>query len=94
MHAWSPRANLYTACCWQHASTSDETSSYLDHYHGNRVDYTAEEARVWGLVLRQLHPLLARHACARYNAALPLFDFREDRVPQLQARRYSTRFYL
>ncbi|KAG1652038.1 hypothetical protein FOA52_001804 [Chlamydomonas sp. UWO 241] len=48
------------------------------------VDYTAAERAVWATVLRQLRPLLARHACAEYLRSLPLFGFSEDRVPQLE----------
>ena len=48
------------------------------------IDYTAEELHVWALVLGELTGLLQLHACRDYLAALPLFAFRPDRMPQLR----------
>ena len=48
------------------------------------INYTAEELHVWASVLGELTGLLQLHACQDYLAALPLFGFRPDRVPQLR----------
>ncbi|GBF97155.1 chloroplast phenylalanine hydroxylase [Raphidocelis subcapitata] len=49
-----------------------------------RIDYSPEEVAVWGLALRELRRLFPTHACAEFNHTLPLLDFREDEIPQLQ----------
>eukprot|EP00271_Cylindrocystis_brebissonii_P006096 TRINITY_DN1869_c0_g1_i1.p1 TRINITY_DN1869_c0_g1~~TRINITY_DN1869_c0_g1_i1.p1 ORF type:complete len:412 (+),score=65.25 TRINITY_DN1869_c0_g1_i1:291-1526(+) len=48
------------------------------------VEYTPAETATWAKVLSQLTQLYPTHACSEYLAALPLFDFRADRIPQLQ----------
>ena len=48
------------------------------------LQYTPEEVQVWGTVLRELQQLYPTHACREFQQNFPLFDFREDRVPQLQ----------
>lgn len=49
-----------------------------------RVAYTDEETKVWGTALRRLQALFPSHACAEFNAALPLFGWDDTSVPQLQ----------
>jgi hypothetical protein len=41
-----------------------------------RIQYTPQEVEVWRTVLAKLHRLFPTHACAEFNQALPLFDFR------------------
>ncbi len=48
------------------------------------IEYTAQETEVWGTVLRELKQLYPHHACKEFNRAFPLFNFREDEIPQLQ----------
>lgn len=38
---------------------------------------------MWGQVLRELRGLYPAHACAEFLQAFPLFDFREDEIPQV-----------
>mmetsp|Transcript_23760 Transcript_23760/g.70532 ORF Transcript_23760/g.70532 Transcript_23760/m.70532 type:complete len:221 (-) Transcript_23760:912-1574(-) len=44
------------------------------------VEYSLEECGTWASVLRELQPLLQRHACKEYLHALPLLAFVEDEV--------------
>ena len=48
-----------------------------------RVDYTAEEAQVWGTALETLAALHTRLACRSYLAAWLALDFTTTRIPQL-----------
>jgi len=48
------------------------------------VDYSAEETRVWGHVLDTLVDLYPTHACKEYNDCYKLFNFKPDRIPQLE----------
>ena len=45
-----------------------------------RLEYTAEELRVWATVLTELERLYPAHACAEYLRCYPLFRFRPDEV--------------
>ncbi|CAL5221634.1 g3858 [Coccomyxa viridis] len=49
-----------------------------------RLEYTAEELHVWATVLRELKDLYPQHACAEFLRCLPLFNFHEHEVPQLE----------
>lgn len=57
------------------------------------LEYMPEEVKVWGTVLKELQQLYPTHACNEFLETFPLFDFREDVVPQLedmsQILRYS-----
>jgi phenylalanine-4-hydroxylase len=48
------------------------------------VDYSAEETRVWGVVLNTLVNLYPTHACKEYTDSYKLFNFKPDHIPQLQ----------
>eukprot|EP00898_Chlorokybus_atmophyticus_P004324 jgi/Chlat1/4893/Chrsp31S04904 len=48
------------------------------------VEYTQDEIRVWGQVLEQLTQLYPTHACTEFNRCFQMFDFKPDRIPQLQ----------
>lgn len=48
------------------------------------VEYSVEETRIWGNVLNTLVELYPTHACKEYLETYHLFDFRPDRIPQLQ----------
>lgn len=41
-----------------------------------RIEYTAEEAQVWGTALSKLKALFPTHACTEFNHSFPKFDFR------------------
>lgn len=45
-----------------------------------RLEYTAEELRVWSTVLTELEKLYPAHACAEFLRCYPLFKFRADEV--------------
>lgn len=49
---------------------------------------------MWATALRQLKGLFPQHACRQYNAMLPSFDFREDRMPQLQVGAAERRAFI
>ncbi|KAK9915267.1 hypothetical protein WJX75_006868 [Coccomyxa subellipsoidea] len=49
-----------------------------------RLEYTSEEVHVWNTVLRELRGLYPDGACAEFQRCFPLFDFKEDVVPQLE----------
>ncbi|CAL8468777.1 g8318 [Coccomyxa elongata] len=49
-----------------------------------RLEYTPDELQVWGTVLHELRNLYDDGACAEFLRCLPLFDFSEDVVPQLE----------
>ena len=49
-----------------------------------KIQYTAEEVKTWGLVLRELTQLYPQHACQEFQQNFPLFNFQEDQVPQLE----------
>jgi len=48
------------------------------------LEYTEEEKAVWAQVVLELRELHQAHACSQFLRAVQAFDFREDRVPQLQ----------
>lgn len=48
------------------------------------LQYTPEEVKTWGAVLRELKQLYPQHACQEFQRNFPRFNFREDEVPQLQ----------
>lgn len=48
------------------------------------IQYTWEEIEVWGEVLDKLRALYPTNACNKFLDAFPLFNFRSDRIPQLQ----------
>lgn len=48
------------------------------------VEYSAEETKVWGHVLKALSDLYPTHACKEYLNSYPHFNFTPDRIPQLQ----------
>lgn len=49
-----------------------------------RVEYSRQEVEVWGAVLRELQELYPAHACREFLRCFPMFDFREDEIPQLE----------
>lgn len=49
------------------------------------VDYSPEEVAVWGTALRELERLFPTAACREFLRTFPLFRFRQDEIPQLQA---------
>ena len=50
----------------------------------HRVQYTADEVKTWGTVLRELTQLYPQHACQEFQRNFPMFKFQEDEVPQLE----------
>lgn len=58
-----------------------------DHKVGEPIPYlpyTAEESNVWSIVMQELEPLYAKHACASFRRSYPRFGFSPHAVPQLQ----------
>ncbi|KAL3160002.1 hypothetical protein ABBQ38_010389 [Trebouxia sp. C0009 RCD-2024] len=50
----------------------------------HRIQYTAEEIKTWGTVLTELTKLYPQHACQEFQRNFPMFNFRQDEVPQLE----------
>lgn len=50
----------------------------------HRVQYTADEIKTWGTVLRELTKLYPQHACQEFQRNFPMFNFRQHEVPQLE----------
>ena len=49
------------------------------------LEYLPQETATWGTVLRETSQLYPTHACEEFLKTFPMFDFREDSVPQLEA---------
>ena len=45
-----------------------------------RLEYNADERRVWSTVLQEVVQLYPEHACAEYLRCFPLFNFRPEEV--------------
>lgn len=50
----------------------------------HQIQYTADEIKTWGTVLRELTQLYPQHACREFQRNFPMFNFQEDEVPQLE----------
>jgi hypothetical protein len=46
-----------------------------------RLEYNADEHRVWSTVLQEVAQLYPEHACAEFLRCFPLFNFRPEEVP-------------
>jgi phenylalanine-4-hydroxylase len=49
-----------------------------------RIDYTAEETRIWREVTPKLHELHGKHACAIYLEAKKVLGISSQQIPQLR----------
>ena len=49
-----------------------------------RLQYLPEENQCWATVLRELRQLYPTHACREFLRNFPVFNFREDEIPQLE----------
>ncbi|KAI3377177.1 hypothetical protein L3Q82_009093 [Scortum barcoo] len=63
----------------------------MSYKHGDpieRINFTTEEVRTWGVVYRELNKLYPSHACKEYLKNLPLLteycNYSEDNIPQLE----------